>query len=134
MKFGNLHHNFTSNYNFFLSWSKLPNTVFSFKTPIFTWAIQTVKSCYKALCPLSQYNQVSNVSIEVLKSSSLPLVPQAVQIKINLLSLLAVFFCFAFIFNWHECTVKMWTTRKLGQLPICHYPRSSAHWGYFKQF
>ena len=36
-----------------------------------------------------------------------------------------------FVFNWRHCTVK---TRKLGQSPIRHYLRSSAHWRYFRQF
>ena len=39
-----------------------------------------------------------------------------------------------FVFNWRDCTVKTGSARKLGQSPICHYPRSSAHWGYFRQF
>ena len=42
-----------------------------------------------------------------------------------------VFVCF--VFNWRDCTVKTGSARKLGQSPICHYPRSSAHWGYFRQ-
>ena len=31
-------------------------------------------------------------------------------------------------------TVKTGSARKLGQSPIWHYPRSSAYWGYFRQF
>ena len=29
--------------------------------------------------------------------------------------------------------LKTGSARKLGQSSICHYPRSSAHWGYFRQ-
>ena len=43
--------------------------------------------------------------------------------------LILVLFCF----NRHDCTVKTGSAKKLGQSPICHYPRSSAHWGYFGQ-
>ena len=42
------------------------------------------------------------------------------------------FFCF--VFNWRDCTVKTGSMRKLGQSPIYHYPRSSAHLGYLRQF
>ena len=49
--------------------------------------------------------------------------------------------------NWITCVVKIWFTRKsflirisflfssfLNQiLTVCHYPRSSAYWGYFRQ-
>ena len=38
-----------------------------------------------------------------------------------------------FVCNWRNCTVKTDSARKLGQSPMCHYPRSSAHWGYFRQ-
>lgn len=39
-----------------------------------------------------------------------------------------------FVFNWRDCTVKTGSAMNLGQSPICHSPRSSAHWGYFRQF
>ena len=39
-----------------------------------------------------------------------------------------------FVFNRQDCTVKTGCARKLGQSPICHAPRSSAHQGYFRQF
>ena len=43
-------------------------------------------------------------------------------------------FVWFFVFDWRDCTVKTGSARKLGQSPICHHPRSSAHWGYFRQF
>ena len=43
-------------------------------------------------------------------------------------------FLFVFVLNWRDCTFMTGSTRKLVQSPICHSPRSTANWGYFRQF